>query len=277
MSTADVARDLDLLRRAVGDRRLTYLGFSYGSYLGNTYANLFPNASARWSSTACSTPGCGRAGGRSSRDRVATRRMFEEFLRLCDAGRRQCAFCAAGRLPARWAAPRRLRAAGARSTVTRPTATTFLSPTPSVRCTRPRSGAAPGYAAFLDLVADAALGDQARRGAGRRARPARPAAARARPTTRTARRLLREPVRRHASTRARFRAFRARVAVHDGSESRLGPYWWWGNTCVCQLADRARPVRRPVGDPHLRAGARRGQLLRRGHRLPRARWGPLRC
>src|SRR5688572_27421758 len=43
MSTADVVRDLDLLRRAVGDRKLTYLGFSYGSYLGNTYANMFPN------------------------------------------------------------------------------------------------------------------------------------------------------------------------------------------------------------------------------------------
>ena len=42
MSTADVVRDLDLLRRAVGDRRLTYLGFSYGCYIGNTYANLFP-------------------------------------------------------------------------------------------------------------------------------------------------------------------------------------------------------------------------------------------
>ena len=42
MSTADVARDLDLLRQAVGDSQLTYLGFSYGTYLGNTYANLFP-------------------------------------------------------------------------------------------------------------------------------------------------------------------------------------------------------------------------------------------
>ena len=42
MSTADVARDLDLLRQAVGDSRLTYLGFSYGSHIGNTYANLFP-------------------------------------------------------------------------------------------------------------------------------------------------------------------------------------------------------------------------------------------
>jgi pimeloyl-ACP methyl ester carboxylesterase len=43
MSTANVARDLDLLRRAVGDSRLSYAGYSYGSYVGATYANLFPN------------------------------------------------------------------------------------------------------------------------------------------------------------------------------------------------------------------------------------------
>ena len=42
MSTADVARDLDLLRRAVGDRGLTYAGYSYGTQLGSVYANLFP-------------------------------------------------------------------------------------------------------------------------------------------------------------------------------------------------------------------------------------------
>ncbi|MFB9903139.1 alpha/beta hydrolase [Allokutzneria oryzae] len=42
MSTANVARDLDLLRRAVGDRQLTYLGTSYGTHLGEVYANLFP-------------------------------------------------------------------------------------------------------------------------------------------------------------------------------------------------------------------------------------------
>ncbi|MGL5862933.1 MAG: alpha/beta fold hydrolase, partial [Phycicoccus sp.] len=43
MSTAEVARDMDVLRRMVGDSKLTYLGFSYGSYLGTVYANLYPD------------------------------------------------------------------------------------------------------------------------------------------------------------------------------------------------------------------------------------------
>jgi pimeloyl-ACP methyl ester carboxylesterase len=43
MSTAQVARDMDVLRRAVGDKKLNFLGFSYGSYLGEVYANLFPD------------------------------------------------------------------------------------------------------------------------------------------------------------------------------------------------------------------------------------------
>ncbi|MFC9692214.1 alpha/beta hydrolase [Kribbella sp. NPDC056951] len=42
-STANVARDMDLLRQAVGDQKLTYVGYSYGTYLGATYAKLFPN------------------------------------------------------------------------------------------------------------------------------------------------------------------------------------------------------------------------------------------
>nr|AAP03104.1 putative secreted peptidase [Streptomyces griseochromogenes] len=42
VSTADTARDLDQLRRATGEPHLTYLGISYGTFLGATYANLFP-------------------------------------------------------------------------------------------------------------------------------------------------------------------------------------------------------------------------------------------
>lgn len=42
VGSVDVARDLDQLRAAVGDAGLSYLGLSYGSLLGATYADLFP-------------------------------------------------------------------------------------------------------------------------------------------------------------------------------------------------------------------------------------------
>ncbi len=47
IGTRDAARDLDVLRSALGDRRLNYLGASYGTYLGLTYAELFPNRVGR--------------------------------------------------------------------------------------------------------------------------------------------------------------------------------------------------------------------------------------
>jgi pimeloyl-ACP methyl ester carboxylesterase len=43
VSTVAAARDMDRIRAAVGDRQLTYLGFSYGTFLGATYAQLYPH------------------------------------------------------------------------------------------------------------------------------------------------------------------------------------------------------------------------------------------
>jgi pimeloyl-ACP methyl ester carboxylesterase len=42
VSTKDAARDIDVMRGIVGDPQLYYLGKSYGTYLGATYAELFP-------------------------------------------------------------------------------------------------------------------------------------------------------------------------------------------------------------------------------------------
>ncbi|MEU6339745.1 alpha/beta hydrolase [Streptomyces sp. NPDC046977] len=47
VGTPDAARDMDMLRSLLGDRRLHYAGFSYGTYLGATYAELFPSRVGR--------------------------------------------------------------------------------------------------------------------------------------------------------------------------------------------------------------------------------------
>jgi pimeloyl-ACP methyl ester carboxylesterase len=102
MSTADTARDMDLLRAALGDEQLSYLGFSYGSVLGQTYANLFPSRvralvidgvidPIAW------TTGHGEEGQSTP---VGTRigsadgsgRTLDEFFRLCDAAGPDCSF-----------------------------------------------------------------------------------------------------------------------------------------------------------------------------------------
>lgn len=43
MDTASTARDLDQIRIALGDAKLTYLGLSYGTYIGQWYAHLYPH------------------------------------------------------------------------------------------------------------------------------------------------------------------------------------------------------------------------------------------
>jgi pimeloyl-ACP methyl ester carboxylesterase len=48
ISTLDSARDMDILRSALGQRKLDYLGASYGTKLGATYAELFPRQVGRF-------------------------------------------------------------------------------------------------------------------------------------------------------------------------------------------------------------------------------------
>ncbi|MFI6726442.1 alpha/beta hydrolase [Streptomyces sp. R-74717] len=42
VGTTNAARDMDLIREVLGDKKLTYFGMSYGTELGGTYAHLFP-------------------------------------------------------------------------------------------------------------------------------------------------------------------------------------------------------------------------------------------
>lgn len=47
VDTVSAARDLDLLRAVLGDKKLNYLGYSYGTYLGAVYAGLYPGKTGR--------------------------------------------------------------------------------------------------------------------------------------------------------------------------------------------------------------------------------------
>lgn len=94
MATANVARDLDLLRQAVGDELLNYAGYSYGSYIGVTYANLFPQKVGRLVIDGVIDPIAWSTGEhwsgwimpvttrlQSDKNSMAT---LNEFFRLCD-------------------------------------------------------------------------------------------------------------------------------------------------------------------------------------------------
>jgi pimeloyl-ACP methyl ester carboxylesterase len=98
ISTANVARDLDQLRAAVGDAQLTYYGVSYGTVIGQTYANLFPERvraigldsvvdPIAWTNEGGTEPTTNRL--RSAAGAQAT---LEEFFRLCDESGGGCAF-----------------------------------------------------------------------------------------------------------------------------------------------------------------------------------------
>ena len=47
LDAASVARDMDVIRAVLGDDKLTFLGYSYGTYLGAVYAELFPQKVGR--------------------------------------------------------------------------------------------------------------------------------------------------------------------------------------------------------------------------------------
>ncbi|WP_020666026.1 alpha/beta hydrolase [Amycolatopsis nigrescens] len=85
LGTREVAKDLDLLRAALGERRLDYYGASSGTRLGISYAEQFPGNlrtlvldSPIGTSEPDPVDQAGKAG-------AAAQRLFDEFLRDCQA------------------------------------------------------------------------------------------------------------------------------------------------------------------------------------------------
>lgn len=113
VSTANTARDLELMRRAVGDAKLTYHGISYGTQLGAMYANLFPDRIRAMTFDGSmdfegNINGHGREGTTvplDTRQLVPTgmTEAFDYLLRECTAAGPACAF-SSGDPKAKWAA-----------------------------------------------------------------------------------------------------------------------------------------------------------------------------
>jgi pimeloyl-ACP methyl ester carboxylesterase len=102
LSTANVARDMDTVRKAVGDPKLTYVGYSYGTYLGATYANLFPGKVRALALDANTDPTTYPAGARQSvpfvrvNAHLAASETLDQFFTLCAAAGPGCEFAAGG-------------------------------------------------------------------------------------------------------------------------------------------------------------------------------------
>lgn len=100
LTTVDAARDLDLLRRAVGDKRLTYEGGSYASYLGEVYGAVFGDRVRALSLSSMIDPDAYTSDTRAEVAAAATGtdEVLDEFFRLCaQAGQPRCAFAGASK------------------------------------------------------------------------------------------------------------------------------------------------------------------------------------
>jgi pimeloyl-ACP methyl ester carboxylesterase len=82
VSTVEAARDMDVLRAALGDGKLSYVGASYGTFLGATYAGLFPKRVGRLVLDGAMDPSL--PARRMSRDQTAGfETAFQSFAKDC--------------------------------------------------------------------------------------------------------------------------------------------------------------------------------------------------
>jgi pimeloyl-ACP methyl ester carboxylesterase len=94
MSTKDVARDLDRMREAVGDEQLTFVGFSYGTLIGATYANMFPDKTRAIVNDGNVDPALRTSNGvQYDRERAQGLELsLDAFLKRCKDVGAKCAF-----------------------------------------------------------------------------------------------------------------------------------------------------------------------------------------
>ncbi|CAM5738443.1 Alpha/beta hydrolase OS=Streptomyces alboniger OX=132473 GN=CP975_23535 PE=3 SV=1 [Streptomyces alboniger] len=98
VSTTDSARDMDLMRQVLGDRKTHYFGISYGTALGGVYAHLFPQNVGRLVLDAVSDPSADMVGHRKNQARGFQRALnaYLEYSRTQDGARGRSRTCCGG-------------------------------------------------------------------------------------------------------------------------------------------------------------------------------------
>lgn len=100
-STTNTARDMDSIRQAIGADQISFIGFSYGTYLGGVYSNMFPD-----NVRAMVLDGAFQPEGDSLEERYTTQLIgfenaMDNWVTWCQNPQNECAF-AAPDVSARW-------------------------------------------------------------------------------------------------------------------------------------------------------------------------------
>jgi pimeloyl-ACP methyl ester carboxylesterase len=88
-STEQAARDMDAIRQAVGDQKMTYLGYSYGTLLGAVYAQLFPTKVRAMVLDGAIDPAQSSI-ARSEAQAAGFELAYRDFVNWCHANPSQC-------------------------------------------------------------------------------------------------------------------------------------------------------------------------------------------
>ncbi|MET8997494.1 alpha/beta fold hydrolase [Amycolatopsis sp. NPDC004169] len=153
LSTGTIARDLDRLRAAFGEPKLRYYGKSYGTYLGETYANLFPGRVGTLALDAVDDPVRWSTGPGPMSYRLEgfsdAPRALQSFLDACGS---RCPFGYNTILDRLETGPITVT-----DTSGRPTVVTYQSAIARIHDYLTDAGSAPRLTAFLQALADPAL------------------------------------------------------------------------------------------------------------------------
>ena len=103
VSTADTVRDLDYLRQLLGDAQLNYRGVSYGSFLGQTYAGMFPQRVRAMVLDGIVDPVAFTSvtEGSLAKSIADADQVFDKFQSLCQSAGSRCALAGRGRVAPR--------------------------------------------------------------------------------------------------------------------------------------------------------------------------------